>query len=425
YREDWRVGIALTLFAGVAFIALRGTRMIAVPSTTAAREASAMLFGFLEERLAGIDDIRANGGGSYAVRRFHVVMRTLFQQMRRSEMIGMVIWTTLAVLFTLGYALALGSGAFLFGRGTLTIGTVYLIFQYTEMLRRPLEQITDQLKDFQKAAASVGRVQELYSQRSTLEDGAGVPLPDHALPVEIDQVSFTYEDGEPVLQEITIGLEPGKSLGLLGRTGSGKTTLTRLLLRLYDPSAGAIRLGGVDIRDARMAELRHRIGVVTQDVQLFQASVRDNLTLFDDEISDERVMAVLEELGLGDWIRSMPEGLQTELSPGGAGLSAGEGQLLAFTRVFLRNPGLVILDEASSRLDPATEELIERAVDKLLRNRTAIIIAHRLHTVQRTDDIVILEQGRIREYGARDQLARDPDSRFYELLQTGMEEVLV
>jgi ABC-type multidrug transport system fused ATPase/permease subunit len=201
--------------------------------------------------------------------------------------------------------------------------------------------------------------------------------------------------------------------------------MMRLLLRLYDPTAGAIMLGGVDIRAAHVADLRRRIGVVTQDVQLFQASVRDNLTLFDDQISDERIMDVLEDLGLGGWVRSLPQGLHTELSPGGAGLSAGEAQLLAFTRVFLRDPGLVILDEASSRLDPATEELIERAVDKLLLNRTAIIIAHRLHTVQRVDDIMILEQGRIREYGPREQLARDPGSRFFQLLQTGLEEVLV
>jgi len=163
---------------------------------------------------------------------------------------------------------------------------------------------------------------------------------------------------------------------------------------------------------------------VTQDVQLFQATVRDNLTFFDAAISDERIQAVIAQLELADWYNSLPEGLDTKLETGGRGLSAGEAQLLAFTRVFLRDPGLVILDEASSRLDPATEQLIERAVEKLLQNRTAIIIAHRLGTVQRADEVMILQEGVVIEHGDRAQLAGDPASRFYGLLQTGLEEVL-
>jgi ABC-type multidrug transport system fused ATPase/permease subunit len=164
--------------------------------------------------------------------------------------------------------------------------------------------------------------------------------------------------------------------------------------------------------------------MVTQDVQLFRASVRDNLTFFDRSISDEKILDTLEELELGDWFRSLPNGLETKLDTGIRSLSAGEAQLLAFTRVFLRNPGLVILDEASSRLDPATEQRLERAIDKLLQNRTAIIIAHRLGTVHRADKILILENGRASECGDRKQLAADINSRFYQLLQTGLEEVL-
>jgi len=424
YREDWRVGSALTIFALFALLVLRQTRHIAVPQVTAEREASAGLFGFLEERLAGIDDVRANGGGHYVMRRFHEGMRALFWTSRRAAMIGNSVWVISMALFTIGYALALGMGAYLFNRGAITIGTVYLLFQYTDMLRRPLEQITNELKDFQRAAASVGRVQELAAIRGTLVEGAETLPSNGPLPVEFDGVSFGYGDGELVLDGVSFRLEPGKVLGLLGRTGSGKTTLTRLVLRLYDPTVGAIRLGDHDLRDANLASLRERIGMVTQEVQLFQASVRDNLTLFDETIVDQRILEVLEDLGLWNWFQSLPSGLDTELAPGGGGLSAGEAQLLAFTRVFLRNPGLVILDEASSRLDPATEALIERAVDKLLRGRTGLIIAHRLPTVQRADEIMILEHGAIHEHGQRELLALNPDSRFYQLLQTGLHEVL-
>jgi ABC-type multidrug transport system fused ATPase/permease subunit len=165
--------------------------------------------------------------------------------------------------------------------------------------------------------------------------------------------------------------------------------------------------------------------MVTQEIQVFHASVRDNLTLFDPSIPDVNVVQVLADLGLDGWLRSLPEGLDTKLSPGTAGLSAGEAQLLAFARVFLHDPGLVILDEASSRLDPATEQRLEHAVSRLLEGRTGIIIAHRLGTVQRADTIMVLEGGACQEYGSRVALERDPGSRFAQLLRAGMEEVLV
>ncbi len=163
--------------------------------------------------------------------------------------------------------------------------------------------------------------------------------------------------------------------------------------------------------------------MVTQDIHLFNATVRDNLTFFDPAIPDERVLSALHDVGMGDWCAALPQGLDTTLAPGG-GISAGEAQLLAFTRVFLQDPAIVVLDEASSRLDPATERRLEHAVDRLLHNRTAIIIAHRLATVARADYIMVLEDGRIGEYGPRAELARDPSSRFSRLLNTGMAEVL-
>jgi ABC-type multidrug transport system fused ATPase/permease subunit len=227
------------------------------------------------------------------------------------------------------------------------------------------------------------------------------------------------------LHDISFRLEPGQVLGLLGRTGSGKTSLSRLLFRLYEANAGVIRLNDVDLRRLDLAGLRQRVGLVTQEVQLFQASLRDNLTLFDPAISDERILESFEVLGLSPWYRALPHDLDTELMGDNSSLSAGEAQLLALTRIFLKDPGLVILDEASSRLDPATEQLLERAMDRLLQQRTAIIIAHRLSTVRRADQIMILEQGRIKEYGRYQALATQPGSVFSQLLQTGLQEVLV
>jgi ATP-binding cassette subfamily B protein len=257
--------------------------------------------------------------------------------------------------------------------------------------------------------------------------------------VAFEGVDFAYDADSPTLQGVTFRLQAGEVLGLIGRTGSGKTTVSRLLFRLYDPTAGTVRLGGVDLRRARLADVRRRVALVTQEVQLFQGSVRDNLTMFDPAIAEGRILEALRALELGPWLASLPEGLDTVLGPGGRGpgrqggaaglggalgLSAGEAQLLALARAFLRAPGLVILDEASSRLDPATERRIERAVDALLRGRTAIIIAHRLATVERADTVLVLEGGRVAEQGPRAALAADPESRYAGLLRSGQAELL-
>ncbi|MDQ3541325.1 MAG: ATP-binding cassette domain-containing protein, partial [Chloroflexota bacterium] len=226
------------------------------------------------------------------------------------------------------------------------------------------------------------------------------------------------------IRDISFRLEPGSVLGLIGRTGSGKTTITRLLLRLHDPTAGTVCIGDTDLRDFRLAELRDRIGVVTQDIQLFQASVRDNLTFFNPAFDDPAIIAILHDLGLSRWLDALPDGLDTQLASGAGGLSAGEAQLLAFARVFLHDSRIVILDEASSRLDPATERGVERAVDRLLAGRTGIVIAHRLATVKRADEIMVLADGRIVEYGPRELLANDPASRFAHMLRTGEDLVL-
>ncbi len=412
FREDARIGLALGAFVLVAAAVLSRIHSFGVPYVTADREAAARLFGFIEERLAGADDIRANGAGPHAMRGYYQSGRAAFRSARKAAVVNAGLVSATMLLLMLGYALALALGAYLYRAGEITLGTVYLLFQYTELLRRPLMQVTQQLREFQQAGAGAVRVRQLLDIPAAVPDRAGEPLPDGALTVAFDDVSFAYDDEGPVLSDISFRVEAGSVLGVLGRTGSGKTTLTRLLLRLYDPTSGTIRLGDIDTRAAGVAGLRQRVGVVTQDIQLFQATVRENLTLFDSGIPDDHIIRVLTDLGLDGWLASLAGGLDTELEPAAGGLSAGEAQLLAFARVFLRDPGLVILDEASSRLDPATERLIERAVGLLLSGRTGIIIAHRLATVQRVDHILILEDGRIAEQGTRRALAADPRSRF-------------
>ncbi|MEO8286275.1 MAG: ABC transporter ATP-binding protein [Chloroflexota bacterium] len=419
YTIDWRVGLSMTFFVAVTVLLVNKMRNFAVPYWRQARQASAELFGYLEERLSGTEDIRSSGATAYAMRKLYERSRNLLRRDRRASFMGTASSATSLIVFTVGTAIALGLGVILFQANAITLGTVYIIFSYTESLRRPIDQITRQFQDLQQAGASINRIGDLLLERSVLHDGSGPAISPSALPVRFDHVTFGY-GGEPVLQDVSFELKPGEVLGVLGRTGSGKTTLTRLLFRLYDPQQGSVQLGGSDLQDTQLASIRQNVGMVTQSIHLFHASLRNNLTLFDPTIPDERVIEVLEDLGMGDWLDSMPQGLDTKLAPGGSTLSAGQGQLVAFARVFLRGPGLVILDEASSRLDPATERKVESAVDRLLVGRTAIVIAHRLATVQRADSILIMDEGRIVEYGNRRQLLADPESRFSSLMRTGM-----
>jgi ABC-type multidrug transport system fused ATPase/permease subunit len=423
-REDWRAGLVMGLFVLGALAALNMLRDIGTPHWAAGRAASAAFMGFIEERLAGLEDIRSSGASTYQMRQLYGHMRQLLQRYRKARLVNHFALISARAMFVLGQAAALSVGAYLFYRGQASIGTVYMLSFYAGLLVAPLEQLTRQIQDLQQAGAGIQRVAELRSTQPEIADGPGVEPPAGPAAVEFDAVSFGYVEAQPVLRDVSFRLAPGAVLGLLGRTGSGKTTITRLLVRLYDPTAGAIRLAGADVRAMRLADLRRRVGVVTQDVQLFRASVRDNLTFFDRDIPDERILRAIDDLGLANWFRSLPQGLDTLLSAGGETLSAGEAQLLAFTRVLLKNPAVVILDEASSRLDPATERRIERAVARLLAGRTAIIIAHKLATVQRVDQIMVIEAGRVVEHGPRAALAADPASRFAGLLRTGLEEIL-
>ncbi|MEW5828590.1 MAG: ABC transporter ATP-binding protein [Chloroflexota bacterium] len=424
FLEDWRAGLGFTAFVGVAMLILYRVKDLALPHQKARREAESQLFGFIEEQLSGTEDLRASGAVDFSIRELFRHQAEILRHNRRGHFKNWIIENVMGLAMTGGTILAVASGYWLFTPGAVTIGTVYLFVHYINLLDEPIWMMTREIESFQTIGACVERLTELRAIQPDVRDGPGMEMDSRPLALTFDGVTFAYNGSDAVLENLTFRLAPGRVLGLLGRTGSGKTTLARLIFRLYDPRSGRIALDEADLRQLKLDALRRQVAIVTQDVQLFRASVRDNLTFFDRSISDERILAALDELGLRGWLESLPNGLDTELETGGKGLSAGEGQLLAFTRVFLRDPGLVILDEASSRLDPATEQLLERAVDKLLRDRTAIVIAHRLGTVHRADEILILDGGSMLEYGERHRLAADPDSRFHHLLQTGLEEVL-
>ncbi|NLD77457.1 MAG: ABC transporter ATP-binding protein, partial [Acidimicrobiales bacterium] len=409
---DWRAAVVVSVSVSAAVTVMILLRRAAVPYYDAEREVQSQLYGDLEERLGGLEDLRANGAGRWATHRLHHNSARWWLASRRASLRGDGALSLAGMIFATGTVVMLALGVWLARRGDITVGTVIVLVRISDLLADPLWRVAEQLSEAQRAVAGTRRAARLLSDRSALVDGQGAVLPAGALDAELRSVTFSYGTGHPVLDGVDLLVPAGTSVGIVGRTGSGKTSVGRLLARLWDTEEGQVLIGGHDIRTLKMADLRRRTAVVTQDVELFRATVRDNLTIFGAlEDSDEALRHALGSVGLDPWLATLEHGLD-QVIDGAADLSAGEAQLLTFARVLLADPALVILDEASSRLDPFTEAKLEKATTALLQGRTAVIIAHRLSTLDDVDSICVLDRGRVVEHAPRQQLVADPTSRF-------------
>ena len=416
---DWRVGLGMLVYVAAAIALVLLLRRRAVAESSEELGAYARLYGGIEERLNASEDLRANGAGSHAMWRFvEDSADTLSTSVRReSAFLGM--WWGVQGVVVAGTVISLVTSTLLVSRGAMTIGTAFLLFQYVLLIERPLEDVVHELETVQKATGAMRRVSALLAIEPSIVDRGDTSPPAGALDVRFDRVGFDYGDDQPVLDGVTLTIGAGRSVGVVGRTGSGKTTFSRLVLRLVEATEGTIAVGGVPIDRIPLAELRRRVAMVPQEVELFGGTIRENVTLFDPAPGDDEVVAALRAVGL-DAVAD--GGIGRELGTGGAGLSAGEAQLLAMARVWLRHADLVVLDEATARIDPDTEARLESAVHKLMCGRTTLIIAHRLSTLREVDDIVVFDGGRIVESGERDVLAADSSSRFHRLLTLALED---
>ncbi len=429
---DWRLALgALAYVLASAWLIVRG-RHRAVGEASEEMGAYAQLYGGIEERLTASEDLRANGAGAHAMWRFVEESAAAMHRSVRRESAFLRLWWVVQGSVAVGSAVSLVAGAAMVGSGAITLGTAFLMFQYVLLLERPLEDVVQQLETVQKANGAMVRVIDLLAEQPTILDNGTTLPPAGPLTVEFAGVSFDYlgPDGDgdganatesgnaPVLRNISLSIGAGRSVGVVGRTGSGKTTLSRLLLRLVEATHGEVLLGGVAIGDIPMAELRRRVAMIPQEVELFSGTVRDNVTLFDPSPTDAQVEHALRRAGLEGLAGG---GIHRDLGAGGAGLSAGEAQLLALARVWLREPDLVVLDEATARVDPATETLLEAAIAELMHGRTTVIIAHRLSTLRHVDEIVILDHGMVVEHGDRSAVVADDGSRFHHLLALALE----
>ncbi|HWI66163.1 MAG TPA: ABC transporter ATP-binding protein [Symbiobacteriaceae bacterium] len=424
FAEGWLPGVV-----GLGSFLLNATVMLSVSSITVKawsgiRASSAEMFSFVEERIAGREEVQAAGASNYVVRGLVAMASKHWRLRLRARFLETAAANLTIDTWALSMFAMLLLAFFQYRSDNLSLGSAMMLFFYADILNEKITVIREQMDEMQRARAALGRLIGLKAVPPSITDGEGAALPAGPLAVTADQVAFAYEEGRPVLKDLSFHLEPGQVLGLLGRTGSGKSSLIRLLCRLYDPQHGKVELAGVDVRHLQLADLRTRIGLITQEVGLFGGTLRENLALFNPDVTDQQIWDAVAGLGLTDWFRRFEEGLQSRVGPAGGGLSAGEAQLLALVRLSLRDPGLIILDEFTARIDPVTEALLQAAVDRLLEGRTAVIIAHRLTTVERADQILVLEQGEVAEWGARTLLARDPLSHYSQLRNAGREEVL-
>jgi ATP-binding cassette subfamily B protein len=304
-------------------------------------------------------------------------------------------------------AVIIASGGILITRDQVTLGTVIAFVLYLSNLFGPLQNLSSLMRLLQSGGAGLTKLFGVLDTtvEITARPGA-IELPASGALV-VDQVSFTYDGRTPVLDDVNLSVEPGERLAVVGPTGAGKSTLAKVMARLYDPTEGRVTYGDVDLRDATIPSLKGRIAIVSQEGFLFSGTVRDNVRIGRAGASDAEVEEALDAIGILHRFAALPEGLDTEVQARGSRLSAGERQLVSLARIALARPSVLILDEATSNVDPGTERLVERAMDSLTRDRTVIVIAHRLTTAERADRVAVVDDGRLVEVGQhRDLIAR-------------------
>ena len=377
---------------------------------------------------------RFNVGGAMLVKLFGDPDRESAEYTRRAARVrdlGIALavnrtffMAALTLVAALATAIVYGLGGILAINGSLSVGTLLAIAALLTRLYGPLTSLSNIRVDVMTALVSFQRIFEVLDLRPAIVERTGaIELPGGSLSVRMRGVSFAYpsadeislrslestapgdrEGSGPVLRDIDLAVEPGQLVALVGPSGSGKTTLTTLVARLYDPTDGIVEVGGTDLRDASLASVRNRIGMVTQDAHMFHDTIRENLVLAKPDATDEQIWAALDAAQVGDLVRRLPAGLETVVGDRGHRLSGGEKQRLAIARLLLRSPGVIVLDEATAHLDSESEAAVQRALDVALHGRTALVIAHRLSTVRGADQILVVQDGRIVERGTHPDL---------------------
>ncbi|HVD12240.1 MAG TPA: ABC transporter ATP-binding protein [Gaiellaceae bacterium] len=376
----------------------------------------------LQEGLSGVRVVQAFRRERRTIDAYKPHSRAQIGAWRRASFVNIRLFTMIPLAQTVALVAVLLVAASMYRNGSISQGTIAAYVLYLVQLFDPIARFSEWLGEFRQGLAALGKVVGLLQTENAVAERAhAVELPaDGAL--ELRDVTFGYGEGTPVVKGVTLRLEAGEHVALVGVTGAGKSTLAKLLTRQYDPQQGAIALGGVDLRDGALESLRRRIVMLPQEGHLFSGTIADNVRLADPGAPDEAVRHALEQIGARERFESLPDGIHTDVQTRGVRLSAGERQLVGIARVALADPAVIVLDEATSSLDPATEAAVESALAAVVEGRTVIIIAHRLSTAERADRVVVMDSGRVVEVASHDELVAQGEryARLWASWQAGV-----
>jgi ATP-binding cassette subfamily B protein len=376
----------------------------------------------LQEGLSGVRVVQAFRRERRTMETYRPRSRAQIGAWRRASFVNIRLFTMIPLAQTVALVAVLLTAASMYNNGSISQGTIVAYVLYLVQLFDPIARFSEWLGEFRQGLAALGKVVGLLQAENAVSERPGaVVLPADGM-LELDDVTFGYAGGAPVVKGVSLRLDAGEHVALVGVTGAGKSTLAKLLTRQYDPQDGAIRLGGVDLRDGTLESLRHRIVMLPQEGHLFSGTIADNVRLADPDASDDAVRLALGQIGALERFAALPDGLQTDVQTRGVRLSAGERQLVGIARVALANPAVIVLDEATSSLDPATEAAVEQALAAVVEGRTVIIIAHRLSTAERADRVVVMDNGRVVETASHDELVAQGEryARLWASWQAGV-----
>lgn len=404
FYTDWKLTlVSLSTLPVLIFATYIFKEKIKV-SFNSVRTAVSNLNSFVQEHITGMSIVQIFNSEERELEKFKDINREHKKANIKSVMYYSVYFPVAEVIQAIGIGLVVWYGAVKMIDAQYQPGVLIAFIMYIQMFFRPIRMIADRFNTLQMGIVSSNRLIDLLENKEHIPN-EGSKNPDHLEgQVVFDKVWFAYNDEDYVLKNISFEVEPGQTIALVGATGAGKSSVINLLSRFYDINKGSIAVDGYDIHEYELSALRRNIGVVLQDVFLFSDTIEKNITLGNEDISREQVMHAAELVGAREFIERLPGGLDYNVMERGATLSVGQRQLISFVRAMVYDPKIIVLDEATSSVDTETEELIQRAIDRMMKGRTSIVIAHRLSTIQHADKILVLEQGEIKETGSHDEL---------------------
>jgi ABC-type multidrug transport system fused ATPase/permease subunit len=422
---DWRLGLLAFVVLPPALVLSRWFQRVSHAANVEQRNRIASVTAQIAESVAGMAVVQAFNRERRFQAEFDALNEANRAQSTYVQKIFSVFFPSIEFLGVLATGTVLAVGSHFYGEGTLTIGTLITAIYLLQLVFQPLQELSDIYGQLQSAGAAMVKITTILDEEPDIDNRPGAePLPRLEGDLEVDSVVFAYGK-DPVLRGVSFHLEPGACFALVGESGHGKSTLARLIGRHYDPDEGAVRADGHDLRDVELRSYRRQLGVVLQDPFLFSGTIATNIRFAKPDATDEEVQAAAAAVGVDRVAARLSGGLDHEVREGGAGLSAGERQLISIARALLADPRILILDEATSNIDRPTEVLIERALDRLLHGRTSIIIAHRLSTVRRAEEILVVENGQIIQRGSERELLQvdGPFRRLAHSLEGGEPEL--